>query len=521
MHRQASLILSTLLVLSTACQDQMTDPTPPLSAAKGGGKPPSSCPGLPLGTNAVLLTPAATVIVVGATVTLTAENQSGTPIPVCALKWSSTDIAIATVTNSGVVLGVAVGGPVTIKAQTSGKKPLVGTAFVTVGSAVASVDVTPPAADLLLGGTVLLTAVAKDADGNIVVGRPVNWTSSAPEIANVGADGTVTGVDFGGPVTITATVDGRQGSASITVMPVPVASVEVTPVSMTLEVGTTGQLTAIAKDADGNLLAGRTRTWSSSSAAIVTVDAAGLVTGVGTGSATITAESEGKTATSTIAVLAGPVARFALDGSAANSVVPSQGGTPSGVSWVADRRGLASGAGYFNGSAYVAIPPVTLNDLPQGSIAMWIRWDGGTSLQGLISKQHDMVNTYAVLSLNGYANRGGTPGAGTPGKVYWHPRNYQDPYFIMSATTLVQGQWYHIGVTWTSTTMALYINGVLEAQATCGVETCLIPDDVGTATRLGDWYQGGASHQLLGAMDEVRIYSRVLAAAEMAALAMP
>jgi DNA/RNA endonuclease G (NUC1)/PKD repeat protein len=72
--------------------------------------------------------------------------------------------------------------------------------------------------------------------------------------------------------------------------PVPVvASVAVEPAAPAITVGTVVALAATARDGSGNAVAGTTFTWSTSDAAIATVDAAGAVTGVATGSASITA----------------------------------------------------------------------------------------------------------------------------------------------------------------------------------------------------------------------------------------
>ena len=68
--------------------------------------------------------------------------------------------------------------------------------------------------------------------------------------------------------------------------------------------GGTVHLQAQPLDASGNVLKGRTVTWSSDNQATATVDNTGVVTGVATGAATITATSEGKTGTAGIAVAA-------------------------------------------------------------------------------------------------------------------------------------------------------------------------------------------------------------------------
>lgn len=118
-----------LLLAVTACQNQITNP--PLLAGKGGNPPPTPCLGVPE-VLAITLTPASTVLNVGAAAPLTARNQDGVAIPACALKWSSSNSAIAMVGSDGVLLGKAMGGPVTIKAQTGGKKPIQGRAEVVV-----------------------------------------------------------------------------------------------------------------------------------------------------------------------------------------------------------------------------------------------------------------------------------------------------------------------------------------------------------------------------------------------------
>jgi hypothetical protein len=86
----------------------------------------------------------------------------------------------------------------------------------------------------------------------------------------------------------------------------PVATVEVSPQLATVAVGSTLQLTAATLDAGGELLFGRTITWSSDAPQFATVSPSGLVTGVAVGSATISATSEGKVGTSSVTVTATP-----------------------------------------------------------------------------------------------------------------------------------------------------------------------------------------------------------------------
>jgi galactose oxidase-like protein/Big-like domain-containing protein len=159
----------------------------------------------------------------------------------------------------------------------------------------------------VVGSTLQLDAVALDAGGEPLAGRTFTWTSGAPSVASVSSSGLVTGVAAGGPVTITATTEGKSGTSSVTVSSSsePVASVEVTPASASIVIGGTIQLTATPKDAAGQPLAGRTITWTTDNGTVATVSTSGLVTGQSAGGATITATSEGKSGSSSITVTTG------------------------------------------------------------------------------------------------------------------------------------------------------------------------------------------------------------------------
>ena len=272
----------------------------------------------------VEVTPAATTIEAnGDTVRLTAvaRDADGNILTDRITTWTSSDAAAATVDANGLVTGVAPGGAdvsVTIEGISD-------TATITVvPPAVASVQVTPATATMEAGMGLALTATLRDARGNTLTGRPVLWTSSDEAVAVVESDdGEVSGV-APGTATITATSEGQSGTAAITVVPPAVASVEVTPATASTVVGSTVQLTATPKSANGTPLPDRPVTWASNNTLVATVDAAGLVTGVGQGTATISATSEGKTGTSLIGVGVVPVASVEVTPSTASV---TEGGT--------------------------------------------------------------------------------------------------------------------------------------------------------------------------------------------------
>lgn len=250
----------------------------------------------------VEVTPSPASVAVGQTGQLVAVPKSAANAELLGrpVTWTTADAAVATVSQSGVVTGVAV-GEVTITATSEGRS---GTSQLTVSATpVATVTVTPPTASIAEGATVDLTATAKDANGGTLAGRAPTWSSSSAAVASVNASGKVTGVTAG-TATIIATIEGKTGSATITVTRTPVATVEVTPAAPTVTVGQTVQLVATVKEAQGRALQGRAVTWATSAAGVATVNASGLVTGVAAGTATITATSETVNGTTTVTVTA-------------------------------------------------------------------------------------------------------------------------------------------------------------------------------------------------------------------------
>jgi uncharacterized protein YjdB len=257
----------------------------------------------------VSVSPASASVTTGQTVQLAAtpRDASGNPLTGRVVTWSTNSAAVATVNSNGLVTGQGA-GTATITATSEGQS---GAATVTVVPApVASVSVTPTTLSLTVGQTGQLTATPRDASGNPLSGRVVTWTTNSAAVATVNSNGLVT-AQGAGSATITATSEGQSGTAAITVA-VPVASVSVTPATLSLTVGQTGQLTATPRDASGNPLTGRVVTWTTNSAAVATVNSNGLVTARGAGTATITATSEGKNGTSAITVTVAPVATVSV-----------------------------------------------------------------------------------------------------------------------------------------------------------------------------------------------------------------
>jgi len=227
---------------------------------------------------------------------------SGVPIA-----WRSSDTTVAAVSDSGDVSALKLG---TATISASAESATASSAIVVSPAPVGSVAVSLASSSVQVGGTTQATALVKDSTGAVVTDRAVTWSSSAPSVASVSSSGLVTGLAAGSAV-ISATSEGKAGSAGVTIAtaaPSPVASVSVSLGFSSLTVGSSGQATAVLKDAAGNVLTGRTITWTSSNSGIATVSSSGSVQAVALGSATVTATSEGVSGSAPLTVVAVPVA---------------------------------------------------------------------------------------------------------------------------------------------------------------------------------------------------------------------
>lgn len=172
-------------------------------------------PSGPVPVATVVVKPDPVTVGVGETMQLSAvaQDQAGNPLSDRNITWASLNSTIASVTG-GVVQGVSE-GTTDVSAVVDGKT---GTVAVTVTPAlVASVEVRPLGAEVLFGETLQLTATPLDQGGSPLSGRMVDWSTSDTAIATVSAGGLVSGLTAG-EVTITATVDQRDGRTDVAVL---------------------------------------------------------------------------------------------------------------------------------------------------------------------------------------------------------------------------------------------------------------------------------------------------------------
>jgi uncharacterized protein YjdB len=216
-------------------------------------------------------------------------------------------------------------GSANISATVDGKTGLK-TLSVTVVP-IASISFLPDTASVTVGQAAALSVIVKDSVGNTVTGRQLAWTSSDTTKAKISTAGIVAGL-AAGTVDVTASAEGKSGSARIRILPIEAnstaASVSLSIPRAAFRVGEFLQAAAFPLDSAGGVLTSKPITWSSSNGEVATVSSGGLVTGVGPGIATISATVDGKTGNLSVQVSLVPVSTVTVN---PTSEAVSSGGT--------------------------------------------------------------------------------------------------------------------------------------------------------------------------------------------------
>ncbi len=246
----------------------------------------STAPDVTPKVGAIVVSPASSTIALNAQLPLQAEvrDDSGAVVPDAAVTWTVQDPRIVSISADGVVTALAVGTS-KVAANALGKS---GIATITVasGSPPPAPPAPPPPSGLAgdgrarrrqrpqrrrcrRGTTQTLAATPRDARGNAIGGKSAAWASDNSAVASVNGGHVATSKT--GVATISATVDGVKGTATITVTPGAASSVTVTAPSKKLKPGSTMQLSATATDSKGNVIPNQSFFWSSSNTNAATV----------------------------------------------------------------------------------------------------------------------------------------------------------------------------------------------------------------------------------------------------------
>ena len=261
--------------------------------------------------------------------------------------WRSDKPAIASVNNSGVVTGVAVGEALITATNSAGKTADI--KITVIPTPVETIELNRYTAQIRVQDGFKLNA-------NILpltaTNKTVDWTSSAPEIVSVDNEGNVLALALGNATITCEAQDGSgvKAECQITVTTTATQSVSITAEgSTTLRAKETVQLRATVLPATASDKSVR---WQSANPDIASVDNTGLVTAVSVGSVQITVtNSGGQTASVTITVIPTPVESIKLNKTSATlkatetleliATVNPETATDKSLEWGSDNEAVA------------------------------------------------------------------------------------------------------------------------------------------------------------------------------------
>lgn len=299
-NRSTWLVAALVAMLVAACAEQ--DPT-----------------GVEVPTVArVDVAPSNRVLAVGDTMRLTAypKAANGTVLGSVAIAWRSMGEGVATIQSHGItgLVKAIAPGTVRIEAESEGKIGFVNVTVVAAPLVVSSIEIQPSDVALDIGQQHTFEAIVKAADGTVIGGRTVTWSTSWAPMATVvgGANGAfaVVTAHATGLVKIRATVEGKTAEANVQVRApqAPVAFVHFNTQKRGVWVN---MVTAYAQDVrvlsqNGTPLEGREIVWSVTDPTVASVDQQGNVRALKAGTTFVRATSEGKTGATQLVVFAQP-----------------------------------------------------------------------------------------------------------------------------------------------------------------------------------------------------------------------
>ena len=311
--------------------------------------------------------------------------------------WTSSNTAVAPVSNAGSYSGLATAlttGTATLTATYQGAA---GSAGLTVTAAVLqSIEVTPSHPSLASGTTDALTATGIYTDGTTRdLTQTATWSSATPATATVsnatGTQGLVTAAALG-TTTVTATQGGVSGSTPVTVTAATLRSILVTPATASIAKGTSQSFTATGTYSDNSTHDITTAvTWSSSAPAVATVSNAGGSNGVAAaltlGTSTITAALGSVSASGALTVTAATLTSI--------TVTPANPSVPKG-----------------NSQAFVATG--TYSDQSTQNLTTSVTWSSSATSVATVSNvasSNGVASTLAVGATTITATQGGISGS--------------------------------------------------------------------------------------------------------------
>lgn len=204
----------------------------------------------------------------------------------------------------------------------------------------------------------------------------------------------------------------------------------------------------------------------------------------------------------------GLIGWYPFNGNADDESVNTNDGTVTGATLTTDRFGNTTSAYSFNGiSNKISVPNIAIQGANDRTISFWINTASTVSPSMIIStgsSNFDNGGTFNLRLDNQNRFIGFMGGCFTQGGY---------DYIPSGTTVLNNGSWHFILATYTSGTLKLYVDGVLEHTSSLNLNT------VGQSNFIGvSQYQPANSNWFNGKIDDVGFWNRVLTPSEISAV---
>lgn len=255
-----------MAVIAMACSEGVTNPPPAVAT--------------------VLVSPGTATIESGGTLQLNVQlrDAEGNPITDREVTWSSTDTSRLTVSNTGLVQALpnrtAVGLSARIIASVGNVSD--DAELIVQPVVAASLTIQPLAGTVGAGESPTLSFEARDAAGELLLGRQPDWVSRDVSVVIVASNGQLSPqpfVDVNDRSTwIVATLGAVMDSVEVSVAPSSLASIQIIPRDPALRFRFSKRLRVVGTTTGGQQVFGLAPTYTSSNTSVAVTTAAGVVT---------------------------------------------------------------------------------------------------------------------------------------------------------------------------------------------------------------------------------------------------
>ncbi|MCO4764180.1 MAG: Ig-like domain-containing protein [Myxococcales bacterium] len=178
---------------------------------------------------------------------------------------------------------------------------------------VVAITLHPAAATLAVGSQVALAATAKLDDGTSADATAlVQWATSGASVVQINASGVAVGI-AAGAATVTASLDGVVGSAQLTVSPLAITKLALTPTKASIGIGATQKFSVIATMEGGSTEdVSASAVWSVDDAKVASAGVIGAFVGLQAGQTTVRAKVGAAEATAQLTVTGAAVKGLSL-----------------------------------------------------------------------------------------------------------------------------------------------------------------------------------------------------------------